>query len=83
MIWQVCVYRWLGCRGCISSCITVPLDQVVDIWNRYQTALRRQTLTTPDNNTEKCKNEGCSYTDLFHILHNYYLWNNIFPSRGN
>lgn len=55
--YKVCVYRWLGCRGCISSCITVPLDQVVDIWNRYQTALRRQTLTTPDNNTEKLLEE--------------------------
>lgn len=55
--YKVCVYRWLGCRGCISSCITVPLDQVVDIWNRYQTALQRQTPTTPDTSDEKLLEE--------------------------
>ncbi|MPC36647.1 Polycystic kidney disease protein 1-like 1 [Portunus trituberculatus] len=51
--YKVCVYRWFKYRGCISSCITVPLDQVVDIWNRYQTALRRQTPTTPDTILEE------------------------------
>lgn len=40
-LYKVCMYRWLGCRGCISNCVTVPLDQVAAIWNRYQSVLSR------------------------------------------
>lgn len=49
------MYRWLGCRGCISDCVTVPLDQVVAIWNRYQTVLRGYKNRTEDMSNEKCK----------------------------
>ncbi|KAG0719663.1 Polycystin-2 [Chionoecetes opilio] len=71
--YKVCVYRWLGCRGCISSCITVPLDQVVDIWNRYQTALQRQVPTTSDTSNEKCKKSSMYYEYFIVIEYNTVL----------
>lgn len=49
------MYRWLGCRGCISDCVTVPLDQVVAIWNRYQTVLRGYKERSEDMSNEKRK----------------------------
>ncbi|KAG7157719.1 Polycystic kidney disease 1 like 1-like, partial [Homarus americanus] len=49
-LYKVCMYRWFGSRGCISSCVTVPLDQVVAIWNRYQTVLLRQNYSGKNTN---------------------------------
>ncbi|KAK7067468.1 hypothetical protein SK128_018136 [Halocaridina rubra] len=51
-LYKVCMYRWLGCRGCISTCVTVPLDQVVAIWNRYQSVLSRSGSITNENSNE-------------------------------
>lgn len=56
------MYRWLGCRGCISDCVTVPLDQVVAIWNRYQTVLLGYKNKTEDMNDEKRRWKGIVYT---------------------
>ncbi|KAK4293210.1 hypothetical protein Pmani_034078 [Petrolisthes manimaculis] len=50
-LYKVCVYRWLGCRGCISSCVSVPLDQVVAIWTRYQAALTTRHTYTHNHTT--------------------------------
>ncbi|XP_063588724.1 LOW QUALITY PROTEIN: uncharacterized protein LOC134765858 [Penaeus indicus] len=63
-LYKVCMYRWLGCRGCISDCVTVPLDQVVAIWNRYQTVLRGYKNRTEDMSNEKLLEERQRTRDL-------------------
>nr|XP_053655234.1 uncharacterized protein LOC128704203 [Cherax quadricarinatus] len=56
-LYKVCMYRWLGCRGCISSCVTIPLDQVVAIWNRYQAVLLEQVHSANIMDSEKLLEE--------------------------
>lgn len=63
-LYKVCMYRWLGCRGCISDCVTVPLDQVVAIWNRYQTVLRGYKERSEDMSNEKLLEERQRTRDL-------------------
>lgn len=39
---QVVSYRVLqGCRGCFSSCMSLPLEQTICIWQEYRAVLAR------------------------------------------
>ncbi|KAF2364055.1 PLAT/LH2 domain [Trinorchestia longiramus] len=38
-IYRVIIYRFYqGCRGCISSCMSFPLEQSIAIWRQYRAA---------------------------------------------